>query len=332
MDTASGLLAISVSGGWSEGLVWLRPEIRAEVAWGGATPEQAKGQLGPRRSFETYVETVRGRSVPWHPGEIEEAGELGQALTSALGARLNVVRDLNRALERSNAEWRQYAFVIAHDMQEPVRLISQFAELFHLRFGGQVDAGGERMLRFMLDETTRLRALTRDLHTYTALLSAPPPVRRPVPLARLVQDALHTLADRVEETAAAVEVSPDLPVLQADAGDLRELLLQLLANALTFSGGRSPRVQLGATRASGAWKITVRDEGPGIAPEFQEKVFGLFQRLGRREDSPGSGIGLALARLAAERHGGTLTVSSTPGRGSVFTLHLPDLREASGEA
>ncbi|GMA15431.1 GAF domain-containing protein (plasmid) [Deinococcus metallilatus] len=326
-DRASGLLAVSVGNGWSEGVVWLRPAITTTVAWGGATPEQAKGKLGPRRSFETYVETVRGRAEPWHAGELEEAQDLQRALTAALGERLSVVRELNAALERANAEWRQYAFVIAHDMQEPVRLIAQFAELVHLRYRDQVDQGGERMIRFLLDETARLRSLTHDLHAYTALLSAPPPVRRPIALGQVLQDVLETLAPQIEETGAEVRVEEALPTLHADPARLRDLLLHLVKNALTFGGPR-PCVQVSAERVPGAWNVTVRDQGPGIAPEYHEKVFGLFQRLGRREESPGNGIGLALCRKIAERHGGSLHLTSLPGQGSALTFHLPDPGES----
>ena len=330
-DRASGLLAISVGSGWSEGVVWLRPEIRAEVAWGGATPEQAKDTLGPRRSFETYVETVRGHAAPWHAGEVEEAQDLQRALTAALGERLSVVRSLNAALEQSNAEWRQYAFVIAHDMQEPVRLIAQFAELFQLRYQDRVDANGERMIQFILAETARLRSLTRDLHTYTDLLSAPPPTRRSVPLGQILEEVLETLEPQLKATGVQVRVQEDLPTVQADPARLRDLLRHLLGNALTF-GGPTPEVQVGAERVSGAWNITVQDQGVGIAPEFHDKVFGLFQRLNRQEDMPGNGIGLTLCRKIAETHGGSLRLVSAPGQGTSLTFHLPDPRKAAHNA
>ncbi|WP_034383839.1 ATP-binding protein [Deinococcus sp. YIM 77859] len=323
-DRASGLLAISVGGGWAEGVVWLRPEITTVARWGGAPPKEAKGRLGPRHSFETYVETVRGRAEPWHPGELEEAQDLQRALTAALGERLQVVRELNAALERANAEWRQYAFVIAHDMQEPVRLITQFAELFHLRYRDQVDASAERILRFLLDEAARLRSLTHDLYRYTALLSAPPPTRHPVNLGEILRGVLAELAPQIRDTGAEIATQEPLPSLEVEPSELRDLLRHLIQNALTFAGPK-PRVEVSTERQPGAWSVTVRDFGPGIAPEYQEKVFGLFQRLGRREDAPGNGIGLALCRRIAERHGGRLTLTSAPGTGCALTFFLPDL-------
>ncbi|ACO47779.1 ATP-binding protein [Deinococcus deserti] len=329
-DRASGLLAISVGLDWSEGVIWLRPAMTTTVAWGGAPPEQAKDALGPRRSFETYEQTVRGHAEPWHAGEIEEAQELQRALTAALGERLSVVRSLNEALERSNAEWRQYGFVIAHDMQEPLRLITQFAELFQLRYRDQVDENAAQMIRFMLDETARLRSLTGDLHTYTALLSAPAVARRRFSLTAVVQDVLVKVSAQISSSGARVEVDGDLPTVEADPGAVRELLLQLVKNAVTFGGQYAPWIKIGAERSPTGWSITVQDNGLGIAPEYHEKVFGLFQRLGRREDTPGNGIGLALARKIAERHGGALRVNSVPGEGSTFTFWLPDPQISKG--
>ncbi|UBV45150.1 GAF domain-containing protein (plasmid) [Deinococcus taeanensis] len=316
--SASGVLAVSVGSDWQELIVWLRPEVATTIAWGGATPEQAKDELGPRRSFDTYLQAVAGQSAPWHDGELEEAAEVQQFLTAALGERLSVLRDLNAALQQSNAEWRQYAFVIAHDLHEPVRLVTQYAEMFRLKFSDQVDARAEYMLQVMLAETARLRSLTHDLQTYTALLSGPPLTPRPVNLTHVIQNLRGELPQD-----ATLDVPAELPVVRADPELLRTLLRHLLTNAVTFAG-TAEDIALRATRQPGGWALSVQDSGPGIAPEYHDKIFGLFQRLGRREDSGGNGIGLALCRKIAQLHGGTLRVHSAPGQGSTFTVTLPD--------
>lgn len=262
---------------------------------------------------------------------MEEAKDLQRALTAALGERLSVVRALNAALEQSNAEWRQYAFVIAHDMQEPVRLIAQFAELFQLRYQDQVDANGERMVQFILNETARLRSLTHDLHTYTELLSAPPPFRRPVALEQVVNGVVEMLGAKIQSAGARLQVQENLPTIHADPARLHDLMRHLLGNALTF-GGPAPEVRVSAERVPGAWNITVQDHGAGIAPEFHDKVFGLFQRLNRREDVPGNGIGLTICRKIAETHGGSLQLVSTPGQGASLTFHLPDSSDVARDA
>ncbi|KQR40904.1 ATP-binding protein [Deinococcus sp. Leaf326] len=326
---ASGLLALSVGRGWNEAVLWFRPEIVREVAWGGATPDRAKDDLGPRRSFDTYLERVRAYGEPWHPGEVEEARDLQRTLSAALGERLSTLRRLNEALERSAAEWRQYAFVIAHDMQEPVRLISQFVELFRLRYGGQIDPGAEQLIGFVVGETGRLRGLTTDLYAYTELQSAARLHSTETSLQDALRGALAELAPLVASRTPALELPETWPTVRADPVRLRELLTHLLRNALIFSAPYPVRVALEvrALPGAGGWAVTVRDDGPGIAPEYHEKIFQIFQRLGRN-DASGNGLGLALARKIAQLHGSDLTVESGPGQGSAFTFTLPS---AGGE-
>ena len=326
---ASGLVALSVGSGWNEAVLWFRPEIVREVAWGGATPDRAKDELGPRRSFDTYLERVRAHGEPWRVGELEEARDLQRTLSAALGERLSTLRRLNEALERSVAEWRQYAFVIAHDMQEPVRLISQFVELFRLRYGGQIDPGAEQLIGFVVGETGRLRGLTTDLYAYTELQSDARLHADEVGLEDAWRGALAELAPLVEGRAPTLTLPETWPTVRADPVRLRELLTHLLRNALTFSAPYPVRVGLEVRAlpaaggpAAGGWAVTVRDDGPGIAPEYHEKIFQIFQRLGRNGAS-GNGLGLALARKIAQLHGGELTVESGPGQGSAFTFTLP---------
>lgn len=336
---ASGLVALSVGRGWNEAVLWFRPEIVREVAWGGATPDRAKDDLGPRRSFDTYLQRVRAHSEPWRPGELEEARDLQRTLSAALGERLSTLRRLNEALERSVTEWRQYAFVIAHDMQEPVRLISQFVELFRLRYGGQIDPGAEQLIGFVVGETGRLRGLTTDLYAYTELQSDARLHPGEVSLEAALRGALADLAPLVEGRAPTLALPEVWPAVWADPVRLRELLTHLLRNALTFSAPYPVRVGLevralpgpgAGGSAPGGWAITVSDDGPGIAPEYHEKIFQIFQRLGRNSAS-GNGLGLALARKIAQLHGGELTVESGPGQGSAFTFTLP-APVAGGEA
>ncbi|MFC4454157.1 ATP-binding protein [Deinococcus sonorensis] len=339
---ASGLLAISVSGGWQEALLWFRPELPQTVAWGGDPTKPVEraadgsAQLTPRHSFDTYIQQVRGRSEPWHQGEIAEAQDLRRALTSAVGERLTMLRSLNdqlgRAndrLNRANTEWREYAFVMSHDLQEPLRLISNFLELFGVRFGGQLDASAEKMIEFTLGEAERLRSLIRDLYSYTELSAGAPPRRAEVDLNAVLQQLQRELAAAIASSGARITVDP-LPQVQGNAARLQQALCHLLDNAIKFSRPDTPLVHVSAKRVTEGWAIRVHDQGPGIAPEYHDKIFTVFQRLGKREDSVGNGIGLAIARKIAELHGGSLSVSSGVGHGSTFTLTLPDDQPSPG--
>lgn len=165
--SASGLLGVSVGRGWSEALLWFRTEHEQAVLWGGATQENAKTELGPRQSFATYVEQLRGHVRPWHAGEVAEAQAIGESLSATLDERLTTLRQLNSELQKSNEEWRRFAFVISHDLQEPLRLIRQLTDLFKLRNGAGLDAQTGQLIQFLSAETDRVSSLITDLYTYT---------------------------------------------------------------------------------------------------------------------------------------------------------------------
>ncbi|WP_233554795.1 ATP-binding protein [Deinococcus cavernae] len=323
---ASGVLAISIGRGWQEAVVWLRPEVELVIPWGGATPENAKGEMGPRASFDTYRQQVRGHSRPWHPGEIEEAQALQLSLTSTLGERLQGLRELNAALTLSVGEWQQFAFVMSHDMQEPVRRLSQFADLITARYGGTLDARGGEMLRHLRQESIRLRTLLRDLHSYVEVMTEPVLTRSAVDLnAALARARADT--PELEQAGTEVRVPVPLPTVYANERRVTELLSHLLRNAATHGG---PQVTVQAARQPHAWHLTVQDNGPGIAPEYHQRIFKLMQHLDRpgtsRDEALGQGLGLTLALGIARAHHGTLTVASAPGQGAAFTFVLPDER------
>lgn len=318
---ASGVLAMSVGSGWQEGVLWLRPEIQTTVAWGGATPELAKGHLGPRTSFETYQQQVRGSSEPWHPGEIELATRLQVAMSATLGARLHVMRDLNSALQRSNDDWQRFAFVIAHDMQEPVRRINLYGDMLSSRYLSSLGERGAQVTATIMQEGQRMQSLVTDLQRYTALLGHPKLYLDQVNLGTLVGEIVGSLGPMIQAVHARVEVGP-LPTLTGDRNRLQTLMQHLIQNALTFHS-EQPHIQVQATPQGRTWHITVSDNGPGIPEEYHERIFGLFQRLGHRPAQGGNGAGLALARRIAELHGGTLSVQPGPMQGATFLLILP---------
>lgn len=322
---ASGLLALSIGHGWREALLWFRPEVPRTVAWGGATPEFAKDGLGPRQSFETYLETVQGRALPWHEGERSEASALGETLTATLGERLTTLRSLNDQLARSGAEWRELAFVIAHTVKEPVRLIHQFVELFGLRQGADIDPESRTLSQFVTRETGRLHRLITDLYAYIELLSYPalsPVDVTPVQFVQDVVDAVPGAAGRVTVDVSGAS-GADRPV-RVDAVKGREALRQVVVNALTYSPPGSA-VTVTVRQDAHSTTFTVADQGPGIPPQYRDRAFQLFQRLvpGQTDDPAGTGLGLPLARKIAELHGGTLSLDAAPGPGARFTLRLP---------
>ena len=177
----------------------------------------------------------------------------------------------------------------------------------------------------MVDGGQRAQALVRDLLTLARVDSPGPAQRRqPVALGAVLADVLRALHNRLHETGASV-THDAMPTVQANAAQMRQLLDNLLRNALKFRGTAAPVVHIGAERQGAAWRISVRDNGLGVDPRYSDRIFQLFQRLHLRSEHEGTGIGLAICKKVVERHGGQIGVASQPGQGATFFFTLPDL-------
>lgn len=328
-DLASGVLAVSVGTGWQECVIWLRPQSKTMVTWSGSVARKHSPHPSEDSKVHTYVEHVLDHSEPWHLGEIEEADVLQKALTVSLGERLSVMRNMNAELEQSNKDWKRFAFVIAHDMQEPVRLITQFSDLFRQRYRDKLDRRGERVLQTIFQEAKRIRSLVDDLYTYTELLSIAQIERLPVNLTGVLAESLKDLQGEIDSTGAKIRLSDSLPTVQGDRARLQELMTHLISNAIIFHDEKEPIVEVGAHAHQRGWDITFKDNGVGIDPHYHELIFELFQRLGPRPLNGGNGIGLSLCQRIAHAHGGNITIKSKIGEGSTFTLFLPGGSEVS---
>ncbi|WP_254767508.1 PAS domain-containing protein [Salinilacihabitans rarus] len=230
-------------------------------------------------------------------------------------------KEYQRKLEESNERLEQFAYSASHDLQEPLRMVSSYLQLIDRRYGDELDADGREFLGYAVDGADRMREMIDGLLAYSRVETRGDPFEA-VDLTDVVEDVREDLRIRIEESGAEIAVG-DLPRVDGDASQLREVFQNLLSNAIAYSGDEPPRVEIDAERAGGRWRIAVRDEGVGIAPDEQERIFEVFQRLHGRDEHPGTGIGLALCRRIVERHGGEIRVDSDPGEGSVFTVTLP---------
>ncbi|GGO26346.1 hypothetical protein GCM10008949_17060 [Deinococcus humi] len=225
-------------------------------------------------------------------------------------------------LERSNAELAQFAYVASHDLQEPLRTITSFSQLLSRRYGGQLDERADSYIQFIGDATARMGTLLQDLLAFSRVGSAPMQ-HRPVDLRVLMEQVLQDLQAQVDQTGARVVVGP-LPTVPGDATQLRQLFQNLIGNALKFHHPeRAPDVQIVAQEHGSYVTVRIADNGIGIAPDYFERIFTIFQRLHTRETYEGSGMGLAIARKIVERHGGRVWLESTPGHGTTFQVSLP---------
>ncbi len=226
----------------------------------------------------------------------------------------------NLALERSNIELQQFAFVASHDLQSPLRTISSFVQLLERRYSDELDEQGQRWMRSASEATQRLSILIRDLLELSKVDSRAQSFRL-VKLDDVVDSALLLLNESLEDTKAQIERSP-LPEITGDRSQLVQLFQNLVSNAVKYSGNDTPRIRIDAERFGAEWEIRVRDRGIGIDAEHLDRIFEIFRRLHSQKAYPGTGIGLAVCRRVVTRHGGRIWVESTPGEGSTFKIRL----------
>ena len=223
-------------------------------------------------------------------------------------------------LERCQQDLRHFAYVTSHDLSEPLRVMSGYAGMLERRYGDQLDERGRRYVASIVAGADHMSELLQALLDYSRGLSRPLEPAQ-ADLDDTLAGVLAELAQVIDERQA--EVTRDtLPTVWADRARIAGVLRELIVNALKFSPS-SPRIHVGAAEAVDFWEISVRDEGIGIDPAQHDRAFELLQRLNPREDYPGTGAGLAVAREAVRAHGGTMRVESAVGTGSVFTFALP---------
>ncbi|QBQ56616.1 PAS domain-containing sensor histidine kinase [Nitrosococcus wardiae] len=224
-------------------------------------------------------------------------------------------------LTRSNTELEQFAYVASHDLQEPLRMVSSYAQLLARRYRGQLDSDADEFIEFMVDGATRMQALINDLLAYSRVGTKGKPFTR-TDGNQIIQKVLESLRFIIEETHAHLAVEP-LPVLIADEAQLVQLFQNLISNALKFRGERTPKIHISAKEKGDQVVFSVADNGIGIEPQYAERIFLLFQRLHTKKEYPGTGIGLAICKKIVERHGGQIWLESKPDEGTTFFFTLP---------
>ena len=232
------------------------------------------------------------------------------------------------ALGRSNVDLQQFAYVISHDLQEPLQLISRYARLLASNGAGAAGGDSKRYVTNMVQCADRMQVMINDVLAYSRVDTQGRPFQ-PVDFADLVQQAIANLKAAIDESGA--QVSWDLlPVLAVDGAQMVQLFQNLIGNALKFRRER-PAVRIYAVEDSDRVTFAVADNGIGISPEHLERIFGMFQRLHTAAEYPGTGIGLAICKRIVERHGGRIWAVSEVGRGSTFCFTIPRvLKPVSG--
>jgi signal transduction histidine kinase len=237
--------------------------------------------------------------------------------------------EAERELQRSNQALERFAHAAAHDLREPLRMISGFLQLLSRHGGPSLDAKCNSYLAFAMDGATRMSRMVDGLLALSQIQSRDP-VRERVAMGDVVRAAVANLQLRIDETGAEIVVG-DLPAVVGDPRNLEQLLQNLVANALKFRGERSPRIQITGAETPEGWRFAVEDNGIGVRDDDRRRIFVLFERA-HGAAVEGSGLGLAMCQAIVEKHGGRIWVEPADGEGSrfCFTLSRQDGERGGG--
>ncbi|WP_222913374.1 PAS domain S-box protein [Natrinema sp. SYSU A 869] len=229
--------------------------------------------------------------------------------------------EYRQKVEESNERLEQFAYAVSHDLQEPLRMVSSYLQLLEDRYRDKLDDDAQEFIDFAVDGADRMQSMIEGLLAYSRVETQGESFE-PVELEAVLDDVLDDLQLRIEESSAEI-TTESLPTVDGDRDQLYEVFQNLVSNAIKYAGDAPPRIHITADRNGRKWIISVTDNGIGIAPDEQERIFEVFERLHTREEQSGIGMGLALCQRIIERHGGDIWVESTPGDGSTFFIAFP---------
>jgi PAS domain S-box-containing protein len=278
----------------------------------------AMGDYGSMREYEDYVVPI------FEKNKVTSTLVVSRDITERKKAEKALLKT-SEDLARSNADLVQFAYVASHDLQEPLRNITRFVQLLEKRYKGKLDQDADEFIDFIVEGTKRMQQLINDLLTYSRVNTKGEPLA-PMKLEDALQRAMQNLS-YVREDSGGTVTYDEMPTIVADKLQMTQLFQNLIGNALKFHGKEAPKVEISAVRKDNNWIVSVRDNGIGIDPKYKDRIFELFQRLHTREDYPGTGIGLTIAKKIVQRHGGKIWVDSEPGKGTTFCFTIPAMAD-----
>jgi PAS domain S-box-containing protein len=226
------------------------------------------------------------------------------------------LKQITDEMQRSNTELEQFAYVISHDLQEPLRMVSSYTQLLAKRYSNKLDADADEFIAYAVDGAKRMQTLLHDLLDYSRVGTRGKPFSL-VNCEHIVEQAMANLKIAIEECGASVSYDV-LPTIMGDEGQLARLFQNLIGNAIKFRQEEAPQVYISAQRRNNMVTFSVKDNGIGIDRQHSQSIFEIFRRLHTKEEYPGTGMGLAICKKIVERHGGHISVQSQLGQGSTF--------------
>jgi PAS domain S-box-containing protein len=302
-----------------------QPLSRLVPGWAQDSMAPLQGQLsGVRADGSSFPVEISTSSLDTPAGTIaihairdvtdrKKAEEEIRQLNSRLEQK---VIERTAALTRSNDELRQFAYVVSHDLKEPLRTVSTFSQLLEERLGNNLDSESKEFVTYILSGVKRMSDLIDDLLAYASLDAVEARIKA-VDLNLVLKEATFNLLATIQETGAVIESDP-FPEVLGDHVQLVQVLQNLIGNSIKYRSADPPHVHISAEWRDAELVIAVRDNGIGIDPAYAEGVFKLFKRLHARQEYSGNGVGLAICRKIVQRHGGRIWVESILGQGATF--------------
>ncbi len=300
---------------------FVHPDDRAATVTLAKMLSRGKSMPGFENRYRCKDGFYKWLSWNYTPGAGDEAAyAVGYDVTDRKEAEQRL-RDTMTDLERSNSELQQFAYIASHDLQEPLRMVASYTQLLADRYGGSLDEKADKYIEYAVDGANRMQRMINELLAYSRVTTQGKPFNE-VNCNAVIEEILANLSLAIRDADAAV-THDDLPTIVADQGQLVQLFQNLIANAIKFRGDQKPQVHVSAQEGQGEWVFAVEDNGIGIDRKYTERIFQMFQRLHKRSEYPGTGMGLAVCRRIVERHGGRIWVDSEPGKGSAFYCAIP---------
>lgn len=272
-----------------------------------------------RRCFTSVTEIPDDISVSKNEGG-NKASSARPAVPSA--PELAMKRIISE-LEHKNRELEEFTSIVSHDLQEPVRMAEKLSQILSDKYKNQIDPKGQELIQIIISSAVKMRELIRELLNLSKISSQGAPYEWFNPENILSYLTKYTLHHQIESARAEVTFDP-LPEVYADKVQLEHVLQNLISNAVKYrKAGMAPKVHISSAEKENEWLFSVRDNGIGIDPRFQKRIFHIFQRLHLPGEYDGTGVGLTLCKKIIERHNGRIWVESEEGKGSVFYFTIP---------
>ena len=320
--------------------ITLRQLMEYSVSLGNYTKEEAERALAERndparlRTRATIKQRLKdGRIIAVMNEPMTDGGTIAtyQDITE-VERSAETMLEYTHKLERSNRELIDFAYVASHDLQEPLRKIEAFGDRLGKKYASILPEDGRMYVERMQSAAERMRRLINDLLSYSRVTINAKPLEM-VAIKDVLSGVLSDLQIRIEESGATFEVG-ELPVIECDPTQMRQLLQNLIGNALKFrKADVAPLLKITANASTkGKIELVIADNGIGFDNQFKDQIFTIFQRLHSRNDYEGTGIGLATCRKIIERHGGAIEADGRPGEGATFTITFPIKQELKEQA